>query len=649
MKTRIPITFLFFLIASFAYGQSRTFQLGEVVITSQKQDSAAAVNQATMIKLQRLNVATALNLLPGITLGNIGPRNESVVYLRGFDLRQVPVFIDGIPVYVPYDGYVDLARFTTYDLSRITVSKGNASVLYGPNTMGGAINLVSRQPVRKMEIQGNLGWLSGGYDGALNIGSRWKKFYVQAGVSKFQRDYFELPDGVKRENSYNNDTKVNIKLAYTPNANSEYAIGYINQHGEKGTPVYAGKDTLNSQFKSPRFWKWPYWDKQSLYFLSNTKLDSSSYLKVRAFYDQFRNRLESYDDAKYTTQTRPYAFTSFYDDYSFGGNAEYGRTLSTANTIKAALHYKKDIHRENNAGEPVRKTSDNTYALGLTDEHRFSQKLSASAGISFNARESDGAEEYNSTTKKISQFPANKNSAWNIQAALSYQFTPSRSLEASFGRMTRFATIKDRYSYRMGTAIPNPDLKAERASHYELKYNDVSISRLRIQAALFYSRINDVIQQVNNVRFDTAAARWQSQLQNKGRAEFYGGEAAFNYLMTTGLNAGINYSYITRKNLDNKSLRFTDVPEHKVVGIIAYTIKRLDLNIDGSYNSFRYSTSYGTKAPEFFLLNGGASFAFIPSLRLSAGVNNIFDKSYMLVEGYPEQGRNYFTKLLFNL
>lgn len=655
MKKRYPLLLLSSFISSFSFAQ---VNLGEVVVVSPHKDSSAVINQEMMSKLQRLNVSSALNLLPGITLGNIGPRNESVVYIRGFDLRQVPVFIDGIPVYVPYDGYVDLARFTTYDLSKIVVNKGNASVLYGPNTMGGAINLVSKQPFKKLEVQGNLGWLSGGYDGALNIGSRWKKFYVQAGVSKYQRDYYRLPDnfestktedGGKRENSYNADVKFNVKLAYTPNANSEYAIGYVNQHGEKGTPVYAGKDTLNAQFKSPRFWKWPYWDKQSLYFLSNTKLDSSSYLKVRAFYDQFRNCLESYDDANYKAQTRPYAFTSFYDDYSVGANAEYGKALSNANSLKAALHYKKDIHRENNAGEPVRKTSDNTYSVGLTDQHRFTEKWSAEAGISFNARESDGAEEYNSQTKAISQFPANKNTAWNVQASLSYQLTQRQWLEASFGRMTRFATIKDRYSYRMGTAIPNPDLKAEQATHYELKYNDVSKSRLRIEAAVFYSRINDVIQQVNNVKFDTAAARWQSQMQNKGRAAFYGGEASVNYLITAGLNAGVNYSFIARRNLDNKALHFTDVPEHKITGIVGYSIKRFELIVDGSYNTFRYSTSYGTKAPGFFLLNGNGSFSINKYLKFSAGVNNVFDKNYMLVEGYVEQGRNYYSKIIFNL
>ena len=31
-------------------------------------------------------------------------RNEKTLTVRGFDSRQVPLFIDGIPVYVPYDG-----------------------------------------------------------------------------------------------------------------------------------------------------------------------------------------------------------------------------------------------------------------------------------------------------------------------------------------------------------------------------------------------------------------------------------------------------------------------------------------------------------------------------------------------------------------
>ena len=41
-----------------------------------------------------------------------------------------------MPVYVPYDGNVDLSRFLVDGISRVDVSGGLASVLYGPNTLG---------------------------------------------------------------------------------------------------------------------------------------------------------------------------------------------------------------------------------------------------------------------------------------------------------------------------------------------------------------------------------------------------------------------------------------------------------------------------------------------------------------------------------
>lgn len=662
MKTIAPLAIIHLLLL-FCHpvcaqrDSSGVFHLGEVVIKDTKRDSFALIPRESMNKYQRLNVATALNLLPGVTLGSVGPRNESVVFIRGFNLRQVPVFMDGIPVYVPYDGYVDLARFTTFGLSRIDVSKGNASVLYGPNTMGGAINLVSGKPVHRLDVQAGAGWLTGGHEGYLNIGSRLKKFYVQAGVSQYKRDYYNLSDsytatktedGKRRENAYQDDVQFNVKIGYTPNRRSEYAIGYIDQQGEKGTPVYAGKDSLNSLLKNPRYWKWPYWNKRSVYFISNIRPDSLSDVKLRVYYDQFRNRLDSYDDGDYTTQTRPYAFSSLYDDHSVGASLEYGRSILPNNRLSTALHAKRDVHKENNIGEPVRKTADNTYSLGISDEHRFSERWTAQAGFSWNMRQSDGAEDYNSQTGAINQFPAATNTALNAQASLTHHFTTTRSLGASFGRMTRLATIKDRYSYRMGTAIPNPSLKAENAQHYELRYNDESISRIRLQAALFYSGIRNVIQSVNNVEYDTLAGRWLSQMQNRGRAAFYGGEAAMHYNITKGLDADINYSFIRRRNLDDKAIHFTDVPDHKVAAFVTYAIPRVAVTVNGEYNSERYSTSYGTKAGAFFLLHSVVSVPLHSWLQVRMGVNNILDRDYELVEGFPEQGRNYFIKLNFN-
>jgi iron complex outermembrane receptor protein len=635
----------------------KVFTLGEVTVTSPKTDSLSGVTYRETEKFQRLTVATALNLMPGVAQSNVGPRNESMIYVRGFDLRQTPVFIDGIPVYVPYDGYVDLARFTTFNISRIIVEKGGASVLYGPNTMGGVINLVTAKPVGKLDVYGAAGWLTGGHEEYINIGSRLKKFYIQADASRYERDYYNLSGSFtptktqgagRRGNSNNDDWRYGFKVGYTPNSSNELAIGFNHQEGTKGTPVYAGSDTLNSLYKSPRYWQWPAWNKQSLYFLSDSRLGSRSYLKSRLFYDQFINTLKSFDNATYTTQSRPYAFTSYYNDYTIGANLEYGQSLSAANIIKAAFHFKQDVHREHNAGEPVRRMADNTFSIGVTDHHDFNSNWAVEAGGSVNWRQSIEAQNYNSQTHVITPFPSANNSAVNAQAKLVYTPLSQRSLELSVGRMTRFATIKDRYSYKLGTALPNPGLHAEDALNLALQYRDISVKDWVFQGDLFYSRISNTIQNVNNVAYDSTTKQWLSQEQNKGRAAFYGFEAAITHQFAKVVHAGVNYSFIKRKNLDNPGLYFTDVPEHKATGWVEYELSRLAFLVNGEYDASRYSTSYGAQAPSFFLLNGNATIRVIDWIKVQGGVNNIFDRNYMLTEGYPEQGRNYYVKLLFN-
>lgn len=645
------------LAAQVKTGNSKVFTLGEVVSYARQGDSANAVSMEQIRQFHRLNVSSALNLLPGISQSNVGPRNESMIYLRGFDLRQTPVFMDGVPVYVPYDGYVDLARFTTFHLSKIVVEKGGASVLYGPNTMGGVINLLSSRPVHPLEVNASAGWLSGGHEEALSIGSRMKKFYLQADISRYQRDYYRLSDdfsatktedGGKRNNSYSNDWRYGVRLGYTPNEKNELAIGFSHQDGTKGTPVYTGTDTLNSLYKSPRYWQWPKWNKESIYFLSNSTLNAKSYFKSRLYFDRFINVLKSFDDATYTTQKKPYAFTSYYNDYTFGGNLEYGYTLSAANSLKTAVHFKQDVHREHNEGEPERKVADNTFSAGVTDRHVFNAHWTLEGGAAFNYRQSIDAQNYNSQTKSITDFPSNNSSALNAQAKLAYTFSSERSLTLSVDRMTRFATIKDRYSYKLGTAIPNPDLKPENTLNFGLQYSDTRLRDISLDGSIFYNRIGDVIQNVNNVVYDTTKKQWLSQSQNKGRAEYYGAEAAITWHVTTTFTAGANYTFIKRKNLDNPSLHFTDVPEHKASGWLQYNISWLGFLVNGEYNASRYSTSYGTEAPAFFLLHASTVISITNWLKVQGGVNNIFDKNYMLSEGYPEQGRNYFVKVLFN-
>ncbi len=185
--------------------------------------------------------------------------------------------------------------------------------------MGGAINLVSRRPVNKFEINGRVGAFSGeGYRWNLNAGSNLGKVYFQLGLSQLKQDNFPMSGDFKplqyqpdddRENAYRDDKKLNFKVGFSPTDRIEIAVGYVNQQSEKGTPPYLGSDPNIRA----RFWQWPKWDKQSIYGIGNFAIGDRNKIKARLYHDTFVNELFSYDDTTYTTQTRPYAFKSYYD------------------------------------------------------------------------------------------------------------------------------------------------------------------------------------------------------------------------------------------------------------------------------------------------------------------------------------------------
>lgn len=450
-------------------------------------------------------------------------------------------------------------------------------------------------------------------------------------------------NGGQRDNSYRTDQKISFKIGWTPTEKSEYAIGYINQQGEKGNPVYAGHDPLNSLLLRPRFWQWPNWDKESLYFISNTSFDDKNSFKSRLYFDRFKNTLDSYDDATYSAQTKAYAFESIYNDYTYGGNLEYNTKFIPKNDLKIAFHFKEDVHRENNLGEPVRHFTDNTVLVGIEDIYKVTSNFTVIPGVSYNIRKNLEAEDYNSTTKVISDYPdAGASDAFNAQVGLFYQLNEAQKLGATVSQKTRFATIKDRYSYRMGTAIPNPDLKPEKAVNYELNYTANLFSKITFQTALFYSSLSDAILSVSNVEPGKA------QMQNFGEAEYKGIEAQLNYAVLENLSLNFNYTYIERKNITNPTIHFTDVPNTKVMGTLEYSpIKILRFIANSEFNSSRFSTSYGARVPDYTLLNFYASGKITKNFSIDAGLNNIFDKNYSLVEGYPEEGRNFFVTLRF--
>ena len=592
------------------------------------------------------NLSDALNLLPGVL--NVEGAKSDMVYVRGFDQRQVPVYYDGVPIYIPYDGYIDLSMLMTSDIAQMTISSGTGSLLYGPNALGGAINIVTAKPKPGFSAKVKAGTFTNGkYSSIASLGYGSARYYLKASYAIVDKDDYRLSndfepvtleDGGNLGNSWKKTAQLSLKAGFTPAEGHEYALSYVKHDGEKGIPSYLGTNG------SARFWQFPIYDKESIYFLSNSKLASDLSLKTRLYYDQFDNTLESYDDHTFTTQNKGYAFTSIYDDYSLGGIGTL-TLIKGQNTAVFDAQYKYDNHKEHNVGDPVQQMEDKSSSLSFIDSY-YLDRFSLHGGLSVNHEKGIKAE-YLDENDEIAEHPQNDNTVLNGEAGVSFELAESSTMKAGISYKTRFPTMKDRYSLRFGKSIANPDLKAEDALNYTLDYSGSSADKkIKLEAGIFYSSLKDAILEVYGVDPDDPQIY---QLQNAGKAEYYGTDLSVEYTVVKPLVFEVNYSFVKRNNMSSPDVKFTGVPEHSFHSAFTYWFKNksyLNLNVE-SYSD-RYSSSDGVKCGGFTLLNfKGSYYLYKKMVCLEAGMNNILDKNYEVTEGYPLMGRNWFASLIF--
>ena len=159
---------------AFAQAQSDTAPEGgiaEIVVTAQKrtenvQDVPIAISAFTADTLSErsvTSVAQLSNIAPNVTLDAGTPFSGSTAvlsaYIRGIGANDFAFNIDpGVGIYL--DG-VYLARSIGAnqdlpDVERIEVLKGPQGTLFGRNTIGGAISIVTHDPGKEFRFKGDV-------------------------------------------------------------------------------------------------------------------------------------------------------------------------------------------------------------------------------------------------------------------------------------------------------------------------------------------------------------------------------------------------------------------------------------------------------------------------------------------------------------
>jgi iron complex outermembrane receptor protein len=649
------------------------FKLGEIVYVLGQDPGAPGIGGSVVTREQlrtfeRTRLDQAVNMVPGVvsTFDANGRRNESDIFVRGFGRQQVPLMVDGVRIYLPADNRLDFGRFLTSDIAAIQIQKGYASVLDGPGAMGGAINIVTIEPTQEFSAEGGLSVGGRGVEGWTAhaiVGTRQPRYYVQSSFALSDRDSWSLSGNYEptlnslqgsgeRLGSDTEDWRLNFKFGYLPNSTNEYTFNYTKQEGEKGAPL----NVYNNPPVPPNsYWRWPWWDVQNTSLLTTTQLGPTSYLKAKAYYNTFSNGLDAFDDGTYTTQSAAGRFHSPYDDHAYGTSVEFGTTPIERYTLKAALHYRTDVHTEQQTSRPTHPTlsttepeqeqSQYTWSLAIEDMLRVTPSVDIVGGLSFDKYEITKAEEFTSAAGSF-EYPKGGADAVNWQAAVLWRHARSGEWHASVSDRARFPVIFELYSTRFGFATPNPGLGPERATNLEVGWSRDVAGRAQLAAAVFYSDVRDLIQTV--VLPDTT-----TQTQNVGNGNFAGFELSADLPIGTEIRAGGNYTYMHREITDalQPNLRPTGVPTNKA---FLYTTWQptLPLRITPSLELADDRWSDVNPAPAFpyvktgsyALLDLDATYEFPRGLDVSAGFKNLLDDNFELAWGYPQPGRTFYVK-----
>lgn len=643
------------------------FHLGQVAVTvtanvADTSPVTVGIDRSQMAQLNLVNAAQALDYLPGVDIQHLDTnRNEAGIMVRGFSTRgQVPLYIDGIPISVPYDGYVDFNRYLTSDIAEIQVARGYSSPLVGPNALGGSINMVTAEPVKKFDADALIGTGSGNtLLSALRLGSRWRHVFYQGSIDWRQVDfiplsgnfpvyqYTALPNIVMTDHlnhSGSRDERWTGRIGWTPKEGDEYVFSYSNLKGEKGVPLYQGANTA-APFRF--FWNWPYWNTDNYYFHSSTALGEQSSIRFRAFYTQFRNDIDMYSDDTYSSMNTRSAEHSMYNEHNEGFSTEFNTHLVARNAISASFFLKDDTHTEHGIYpgitpfplvEPVLRDADIQTSVGLQDVIRISSRLLATAGFSADHFDGLQGQQYSADMTTLLPFtciadPTNTSFSgctahvWNFnpQVAVSYAVTQSGGFFATFADRGRFPMLKDIYSASLGAGLPNPNLQPEHSRNWNVGYKQGFGARTFAQLALFRSDLRDAIESVyvtdpggtNPATAFCPSSRivgYCSEMANIGKEVHQGLEFEVRSTPVSRLVLNASYSFLNRNisydfgSLPNVSAVNTSitilpvVPKNKFVGTATVRLPHQILAIlNERYESglVLQDTSYPTTSPLF--------------------------------------------------
>jgi TonB-dependent siderophore receptor len=533
------------------------------------------------------------------------------------------------------------------DIERIEVVRGPASALYGPNAMGGVINIITKKGAGKPSAGIRAGY--GSHDSHLlgaTIGgsvSTLSRLDFRIGASSYQTDGFiaqpepDIWGSRDLAGKDSEDRKFNTRLGYSFSEDHEITFGYN----------YF--DTDGAWLGGHPNYRW-----QRHGYLADIgykgRISPVVDLKARIMRADYRTT-DSFDwDFWGDSGNLDLAETRHEKERVWGGELQADLHVFPGNTITAGSSYSRgawEVMSEDTTGASTGDTSSRSSVLGLylQDEQRIGDYLILTIGGRY-----DRYKFFDDIRDGVT-FADSDDEVFNPRAGVRLNLSKTTSFYANAGKgyLPALNTLKFRSS---AIWLNNPELKPEKSTSYEIGMNQTVGGFMNARLALFTTDYRD--------RISAVMVGMNRQFQNIGEVDVKGAEIGLEAVIGDWWRPFANYTFTDAEIAKNPSDPLSEgkrpafIPKNKFNAGITYDNPDIvTARIAGRYVGERYFDNRNTeKAGVFFVADAKVSKRFslsgmMEEAEISFAVNNIFDKEYTEFQFERADGRNCWVELSF--
>ncbi len=619
------------------------FDMGQIHVTGsvlpEEPPAKTTITTETFDQNLEQSVVETVERAPGISVST-GSKNEPKIYMRGLAQERILVLYDGVPMAAPYYGDLDTSELPLENLSEVSILRGNSSVLFGANALGGVVSLISAKPSSKP----NLNLLAsvdqeGNFMARAAHGMRIGPWYYQVSAGVRDSDGWPMSDDFKpvydskgnlledgdiRDNSDYSQWSLGMKAGF------EWETGELSVSGnymdaEKGIPP-----TTDPNSKA-QWWEFPTWKKSGIVLAGRQAAGDSMDFRANFFYHTYDNTLKNWKDAERTELN----YQSTYDDFNMGGNFRFEWEASEQFVLRSALSAVLDNHKaQDNPGEPWSEYKAMTTTIGAEGEWRPLEVFTLQVGAGWEVYNFDTITNTSASSSSIStRAPDIDAPTFNLLA--SWRPIESHQISAAIGLRNRFPTMHQLFSNIEEFQPEDVDtLDPEKSMQYSLGYSFIR-DAIELGASAFYYDVDDLIERPDR----------DALYENIQTATFSGIELWGGYQPKTGPQGLFNYTFLDAKNKTSgqpeQDLAYT--PEHTVRLDAGYAFEfgtTLLANLTYRDNVIQYDRDGNPlDVPSYSIYGLQILHTFDFGLSLNVKADNLLDEDYYQEIGFEQPGR----------